>query len=313
MERLPLSGPDVLIDTTGNIPGTGRWCDADVLVTFGAPVQRRNLASHPKLRAVVSPLAGIEWIDRAAMSEAEILVISGQTRENSESMAEATFMLMLAALYRLHATERMLRSGAIPPADRRMLRGKTVGIVGFGQIARSLVDRLKPWDVVVQAHSRSAQDYPGVSFTDLDVLLQSSDVVILLASLNADSHHLLDRSRLALLRRGAILVNTARGALIDEAALADHLRQDSTAMAMLDVFEVEPLPIASPLRELPNAILTPHAIGHTRELIEAVPRHVVASVLAILDGRVPDNCRNPEIAPAWLARHAVMGARRAPA
>src|SRR5207237_6725009 len=131
-------------------------------------------------------------------------------------------------------------------------------------------------------------------------LLATSDVVIVMTSLDSGSRHLLDAERLSRLKRGALLVNTARGGLIEESSLVEALRSGHIAAAALDVFEVEPLPAAHPLRELPNVILTPHAVGHTVELHEAIARAAVDNVLQLLRGKLPDSCRNREIEKHWM-------------
>jgi phosphoglycerate dehydrogenase-like enzyme len=264
------------------------------------------LASAPRLRGVVSPNTGIEGIDIAAATELGIVVANGQVHENTESMAEATILLVLAALYDLHGTEAVLRDNLPRPIrmKARMLRGKTVGVIGFGQIARAMAVRLAGWDVALRAYARRRPDDApvGVQFVDLDALMRTSDVVCVLATLNHESRGLLTAQRLRLLKRGAVLVNTGRGAIIDEAALCQVALERPDLRVALDTFTVEPLPSESKLRELPNVILTPHMVGHTQEAVGALPDMAVENVTRILDGRLPVFVCNPAVADRWLDR-----------
>lgn len=264
------------------------------------------LASAPRLRGVVSPITGIEGIDMAAATELGIIVANGQVRENTESMAEATILLVLAALYDLHGTEAVLRDSLPRPVrmNARMLRSKTVGLIGFGQIARAMAVRLAGWDVALQAYARRRpNDAPaGVRFVELETLLSASDVVCVLATLNNESRGLLNAQRLSLLKRGAVLINTGRGAIIDEAALCQIAGERPDLRLALDTFTVEPLATGSKLRDIPKAILTPHMVGHTQEAVDALPGMAVENVTRILNGRLPVFVCNPAVADRWQAR-----------
>jgi len=278
--------------------------ETEILVSLMVPCGAREMDAMPRLRGIVSPILGYDWIDVAEATRRALPVVNGEAPENRESMAEATIMLVLVLLYRLHDTQAQMRAPDPGPAPRRrMLKGRTIGIIGSGGIARQIVRRLAPWEAVLQVHTRVASpDLPGVRLVDLDHLLSTSDVVIVMTSLDAGSRHLLDAERLRRLKRGALLINTARGGLIEESSLVEALRSGHIAAAALDVFEVEPLPAAHPLRELANVILTPHAVGHTVELHEAIARTAVDNVLHLLHGRLPDSCRNREIEKHWMER-----------
>jgi phosphoglycerate dehydrogenase-like enzyme len=278
----------------------------DALVAASSvAVTRPLMESADRLRGIVSPTTGIEGFDLAAATELGILVANGQTRENVESVAEATIMLMLAALYDLHGSETLLRENRPRPAlvNARMLGGKTVGIIGFGRIARAVADRLAAWNVSIQAYTRRVPANPGnVRFVGLEELLRTSDVVCVLATLNKDTQGLLNADRLALLKPEAVLINTARGAIIDETALYALAGKRPDLRLALDVFTTEPLPPESPLRDLPNAILTPHMVGQSREAYTALPDTAVENVQKLLAGQVPPYVCNPEMIPRWQAR-----------
>jgi phosphoglycerate dehydrogenase-like enzyme len=284
----------------------GGLAGADVLVAASSFACHRELmASADRLRGIVSPTTGIEGFDLAAATAFGILIANGQVSENIDSMAEATILLMLAAFYDLRGAEALLRENRPRAAqtNARMLGGKIVGMIGFGQIARAVAARLAGWNVTIQAHTpRPSANAGEVRFVGLDELLRTSDVVCVLATLNSGSQGLLNAERLALLKPGAVLINTARGAIIDEAALTELAARRPDLRLALDTFVTEPLPPASPLRDLPNAILTPHMIGHTSEALAALPGACIDNVQRLLAGQVPRYVCNPDAIPRWQAR-----------
>jgi D-3-phosphoglycerate dehydrogenase len=280
---------------------------ADIIISCpGFAVAQSIIADARRLRGIVSPIAGIDGIDLTAATEAGIIVANGHVIENTESMAEATILLLLAAIYDLHGTEAVLRRNLPRPRVMKamMLKGKTVGLIGWGQISRAVAQRLAGWEARIQASSRSrtSGNEDGVRFVGLEELLRTSDVVCVLTSLNPGSVGLLNADRLRLLKQDAVLVNTARGAIIDEAALYQVARERPDLRLALDTFAVEPLPASSPLRDLPNAILTPHQIGHTQESSDALPPAAIENIRRILAGELPLYVCNPEIAAQWQSR-----------
>jgi phosphoglycerate dehydrogenase-like enzyme len=282
---------------------------AAVLVAVGSyPCTRELMASAPQLRGLVSPFIGTEGFDEAAATELGIIVANGQVAENFLSMAEATILLMLASLYSLHWWEQQLHHNRPhpPQVPGRMLRGSTVGMIGFGHIARALARRLEAWEVRLQTYiPRLRLPLPnGVAQVALDELLRTSDIVCVLASLNAETQGMLGLERLRLMKPEAVLINTARGGIIDEPALVQIARERPGLRIALDTFAQEPLPIDSPLRTLPNVILTPHAIGHTQESLAALPPAAIESVSRILRGELPRYVRNLEVIPRWTRRWA---------
>ena len=280
--------------------------EADILLAAGnLSCTRALMSGAPRLRAVISPFIGTEGFDESAATDLGIVIANGQTPENAESMAEATILLMLAALYDLHGSEAVLR-GTIPrPAASRafMLRGKTIGMIGHGHIARAMTARLAGWDVRLLAWSRRRDvSISAVTWVDLDELLRGSDVVCVLLSLNAGTRGLLDAARLRQMKSDVVLVNTARGGIIDEAALVDLARERPEMRIALDTFAIEPLPEDSALRDLPNTILTPHMVGHTVESHAVLPGVAVDAIVRIMAGEPPLHVRNPAVIPAWRNR-----------
>jgi phosphoglycerate dehydrogenase-like enzyme len=296
-------------DSAGFHAAGASLAGADILVAASSfACTRALMASADRLRGIVSPTTGIEGFDLATASEFGILVANGQTRENVESMAEATILLLLSALYDLHGSEKLLRENRSRPSqiNARMLGGKIVGMIGFGRIARAITARLAGWNVSVQAHTRRVPaDARDVRFVGMDELLRTSDVVCVLATLNSETEGLLNAERLALMKHGAVLINTARGAIIDEPALCELARRRPDLRLALDTFVTEPLPPESPLRDLSNAILTPHMVGHTREAYNALPDTAVDNVQRLLAGQVPRYVCNPNVIPRWQARWGV--------
>ena len=279
-----------------------------LLAISNFPCTRELMAQAPRLRAVVSPFIGTEGFDEGAATALGIIVANGQVPENFLSMAESTILLILSSLYSLHWWEQQLRDNRPhpPQVPGRMLNGRTIGMIGFGHIARAMVHRLQHWEVRFQTYiPRLRTQLPdGVARVELEELLRTSDIVCVLASLNPETSGMLDLSRLRLMKPDAVLINTARGGIIDENALVQVARERPGLRIALDTFAEEPLPVDSPLRTLPNTILTPHAIGHTQESLAALVPAAIENVSRVLKGELPLYVRNPEVIPEWTRRWA---------
>jgi phosphoglycerate dehydrogenase-like enzyme len=293
-------------------PGFG---DADVVVLtprtrFGSA----EIASAHRLKGIVFPTIGVEALDLAAADAAGLAVGNGATAEAIESMAEANVMLMAALLLDLPGKSRALRERGWRDGSvrARMMRGRTIGFVGFGRIARATLRRLANWGVrAVYFDPHVATDVIGdaeaTRIGDLATLLGMSDVVNVLAELTEETRGMVGAAELAMMRPDAYLVNTARGAVFDEAALAQALRDGVIAGAALDAFAAEPIAADSPLRALDNVILTPHNIGHTRELVDSFVPATCENVARIAAGEPPLYFRNPHVLPQWRARLQRLG------
>jgi phosphoglycerate dehydrogenase-like enzyme len=282
--------------------------EADVLLCVGnCPVSRAQIEAAPKLRAIVSAVTGTDGFDMAAASERGIVVANAQTEENIIGMAEATALMILAALYDLNdAQDRLRRSLPRPdPLRARQLRGKIVGFIGLGKIGRETARLLAPWGAAMQYSARRDADLSGLppmQRTPLDDLLRGSDIVVVLASLNSETRGLLNAEKLQLMKKSAVLVNMARGGIVDEQALVVALKNGTIAGAALDVFAVEPLPADSALRALPNVVLTPHMIGHTWEAHHSLEVATRDNLDRVLTGNAPRYVVNPEVLPVWTKR-----------
>jgi D-3-phosphoglycerate dehydrogenase len=184
------------------------------------------------------------------------------------AVAESTVALMWAAARGIAQMDREMRAGNWLREDGMQLTGKTLGLIGFGGIAAEVARIALGSGMRVIAWNRSAKTYPGVAFVDLNTLLVASHVISLHLLLNDETRGLLSRERIASMRPGMILVNTARGALVDEGAMIDALKSGHIRHAGLDVFNIEPLPVDHPLTKLPNVTLSAHSAFRTPEASE---------------------------------------------
>jgi len=184
------------------------------------------------------------------------------------AVAECAIALMWAAARGIAQMDREMRAGNWLREDGMQLTGKTLGLIGFGGIAAEVARIAHGSGMRVLAWNRTPKSSGGVSFVGLDKLLAESDVVSLHLLLNDETRGFLSRERIATMKRGVILVNTARGALVDEAAMIEALRSNHIRHAGLDVFNIEPLPVDHPLIKLPNVTLSAHSAFRTPEASE---------------------------------------------
>jgi D-3-phosphoglycerate dehydrogenase len=267
--------------------------EIDILfVSSGCPCTRSFLESLPALKGVVFVGSGTGSIDLNVATELGILVAHGAAAINAESMAESTIMLMLALLHDMHRTERELRENLQQPCwpHARTLKGRTIGLVGYGKIAEAIAMRLRYWGARLLISSRhlSRSDVPPYcELTDLSTLVAESDIVSLHAHYSAGEPPLIGAAEIAGMKPGAFLINTARGGLVDESVLLNALSLGKLCGAALDTFQVEPLPADSPFRKLPNVILTPHAIGHSADGYASMVDTAVENITRLALGEPP--------------------------
>jgi glyoxylate reductase len=245
---------------------------------------------------------GVDHVDVAALTERGIPL--GHTPGVLvETTADTTFALLLAAARRIVEADRFVRQGEWRRENRwspdfftgKDVEGATLGIVGLGAIGQAVARRAAAFGMRVQAWNRSPRELPGISLVELDTLLQSSDFVSLHLPLTAATCGLLDARRIALMKPGAVLVNTARGGIADERALAEALASGALFAAGIDVFEEEPVPEDHPLLGLPNVVLAPH-IGSATARTRARMADIAAdNAIATLGGEPMPHCFNPEV------------------
>jgi len=184
------------------------------------------------------------------------------------AVAECAIALMWASARSFGEMDRGMRAGNWLRRDAVQLTGKTLGLIGFGGIAAEAARMALGCSMKVTAWNRRPKEHPGVEFVPLEKLLAESHVVSLHLLLNDETKNFLSRERIAMMRPGAILINTARGAIVDEEAMIEALRSGHIAHAGLDVFTVEPLPVGHPLTKLPNVTLSAHSAFRTPEASE---------------------------------------------
>jgi phosphoglycerate dehydrogenase-like enzyme len=247
----------------------------------------------PDLELILQTGGHAYHVDQEAVARRGIVVaLSRRARMATASVPELTFGLMLAVLRRIHPLATELAAGAWPAAMGGTLAGRTLGILGLGRHGRPVARIAAAFGMVVLAWDRDpGRDYPDdepvAERLPLDDLLERADVVSVHLKLSPESTGLLDRDRLARMRQGAILVNTARGAIVDEQALVDALHEGRLAGAGLDVFATEPLPADHPLRTAPNVVLTPHIGWKVEEVFTEWAEIAAEQLAAWLDGRLP--------------------------
>lgn len=257
-------------------------------------VDAEVLAAAGGLRVVGRLGAGLDNIDLAACRAAGVPVVYARGA-NADAVCEYVFAGLLHLLRRLSDANRTTHGGAWAREDfiGDELGGRTLGIVGLGEVGRRLCRRADAWGMRVLGVDPAIDEAEVVrrglplQLLPLEDLLAASDIVSLHLPLVPATHHLIDAAALARFRPGAILVNAARGGIVDERALSDAIASERLRGAVLDVREVEPPPQPDPLVALPGVLLTPHIAGLTRQAQTKVATMVAADVLAVLQNRPP--------------------------
>jgi phosphoglycerate dehydrogenase-like enzyme len=271
----------------------------DALFVFSPSVTAASLSDADRLTLLARHGVGLDNVDLGACNAHGVLVTvtpDGVRRP----MAAGTLAFLLALAHRLPARDRLTRAGRWQ--DGRFgeigegLTGRTLGVVGFGNIGREILALAEPFGLRRLAHTprltAAEAARAGVECVDLETLLRSSDFVCLTCPLTEETYHLIDEERLALMKPSAYLVNIARGALVDQPALTDALREGRLRGAALDVFEQEPVDPDDPILALDNVILAPHAIGYTDEIFRGCVASICESILAVASGRIPRHVAN---------------------
>lgn len=261
---------------------------AEVIWHLLRPLSGDDLRRATRLRLVQKFGAGVNTIDVDTAAELGVAV-ANMPGANAPSVAEGTVLLMLAALRGLPALDRAVREGRGWPADPqwgeqlRDVGGCTVGLVGYGNIARRVGQIVAAMGATVLHTSTRDDGRPG--WRRLPELLATSDIVSLHVPLTAGTRHLLGRAAIARMRSHAVLVNTSRGAVVDEEALVDALRGGRLAAAGLDVFDVEPITPDNPLLRLDNVVLSPHITWYTADTMRRYLSEALANCRRLHDGR----------------------------
>jgi phosphoglycerate dehydrogenase-like enzyme len=297
--------------------------ESDVLLgsmIYNTTISRAVLHSSERLRLVAKYSIGCEDVDVETATELGILVSYGPTESNWGGVAEGTLGNMLCLLKKIRQRDRHLKTdgawrdpsliGTYLGSRADGYPGITIGIVGLGRVGTRLADLLRPWGARViavdpyipEAHFAAH----GVQRVDFPTLLAESDVVTLHVYVNRETRHMIGAAELARMKPTAILVNAARGPIVDEPALVEALQSQRIAGAALDVFETEPLPLDSPLRGLGDSVLlSPHMVtNNVGSGIGPAIDLATGAVMTALRGEVPDQeiIFNREAIPRWKAR-----------
>jgi len=284
-----------------------------------SPITRRIMQSAgPGLRIVAKFTVGVDDVDVDAATDLGIMVTHAPTESNWGGVAEGTMAMMLAVLKKVRERDRAMKAGGWRNpglqgtyVGRRLsddYLGITVGIIGLGRIGRRVADLLAPWRVRLLACDPYVEPARFIlhncQAVDLPTLLKESDVVTLHVTLTKETRRFIGAAQFALMKPSAVFINTSRGQAVDEAALAEALKQGKIAAAASDVFEDEPLPKNAPLLALGDKVLlSPHMVSsNQRSGLYPGMTWAIRSVLKVLQGEVPDNVFNTEVLPAWRKR-----------
>ena len=286
----------VLLEKTQKIDG--------LLCLLTDRIDKQLLETATSLKVISQMAVGYDNIDIAAATALGIPV-SNTPGVLTNATADLTWALLMAAARRIVEAERFVRTGQWQTWSPTLLlgadlSGSTLGIIGFGRIGQAVARRARGFELRLLYYSRRRREREleramGVEYAELDTLLQESDFITLHASLTPDTYHLIGPGQLQLMKPSAILINTARGSLVDGEALFVALSTGQIAAAALDVTEPEPLPMSSPLLELDNLIITPHIGSASQQTRTKMAQMAVDNLIAGLEGEKLPNCVNSEI------------------
>ncbi len=279
-----------------------RSADA-VITSWGVNFHRDVIATMERCRIIAMAAVGVDMVDLDAATESGI-VVTNVPDTFTEEVADHTMLLLLAAARRskqLHT----FTTGNEWPEGRRLLmgvprlRGQTLGLLGYGNVARATARRSQPFGLRIIAHDPYLPDTvmcaDGVDPVPLDVLLETADYLSLHMPLNDETHHIINAEALRIMKPSAQLINTARGAVIDEKALIAAIKEGRIAGAALDVLEEEPPHPDNPLLTHPNVVVTPHVASASSRMLPECRRRAARQVALVLRGKWPMSCVNPKV------------------
>jgi len=277
--------------------------EVDVVLVAAAQITRRVLEGLPRCRAVVRYGIGVDNVDLEAATDCGI-VVAHVLDFCTEEVSNHAIALLLALARRLLPLHRDATAGRWrqPQAwTLAPLHGQTLGIVGFGNIGRAVARKAGAFGMRLLTHDPygepKAAEELGARLVPLGELLAESDYVSLHTPLTPETRHLIGAAELRAMKPSAVLINTARGPVVDEAALVGALTSGGIAAAGLDVFEEEPLPVDSPLCRLENVVLTPHVASVSPEAMRRLREEVGQAAADVLRGRRPKYVANPAVRP----------------
>ena len=270
--------------------------EAEVIWHNLRPLSAEDIERAPKLKLVHKLGSGVNTIDVDAATRQGVLV-ANMPGANAPSVAEAALLLMLGAMRRLPALDRATRDGSGWPADPslgdevRDLGSCTLGLVGYGNVAKRVEQMVHAMGTQV-VHTSSTRDENNANWVTLKDLLTKCDIVSLHLPLTPETEGLIDADAIASMKRGAVLVNTSRGGVVDETALAEALRSGHIAAAGLDVFAEEPVTTDNPLLALDNVLVMPHVSWFTADTMNRYLLAAVKNCRRLRDGKRPNSVVN---------------------
>lgn len=292
-EAVPPGLELVTLDRDDDDERRRKIAQCEVVVVAATPLRKPVIEAAVRLELVHHQ--GVGWQDTTdhEVLRARAIPLALTPEGTTSGVAEHTVLLILAVLKLLPHADRELREGrfhvnALRPVSRE-LKGLTVGYVGMGNIAQAVAKRLAAFEVRGVFFDPNVESFGALPRVSLESLLSEADVVTLHVPLTPQTRHLIGSSELAQMKPGAYLVNTARGGLIDEAALVSALRNGALAGAALDVFETEPMPAGHPLSTLSNVVLTPHIAAGTRDALATKMSALFANVQRFYRGEALRN------------------------
>ncbi len=276
--------------TAGEALTIQRIGDADIILLNKTPITEAVLAACPNLKLICVLATGYNVVDCAAAAKRNIPVCN-VPGYGTNAVAQFTFALLLELCNRVGLHSDSVHNGewtACPDfcywkTPQMELYGKTLGIIGYGTIGKAVGKIAEAFGMKVLKYSRTHHE--GIDYVDLETLLRQSDVVTLHAPLFPETRHIINSDTLALMKDGAILLNTARGPLIDEQAVADALRSGKLRGAAMDVVDAEPIPASSPLLSAPHCIITPHMAWAPLEARQRILDITADSIRGFLSGK----------------------------
>lgn len=276
-------------------------CDG-LLCLLTDRIDAELIAAAPSLKAVASCSVGLDHVDIKALTARKI-PLGFTPGVLVETTADLAFALLLSTARRIVEADRFVREGNWTVARKwepdmlvgRDLSSATLGIVGLGEIGQAVARRARGFGMRIISWTRSGRTADGIESVSLDSLLAESDFVSINVALTPETRNLIDHKAIARMRPGAVLINTARGGIVDEVALYEALRDGKLAGAGLDVFEKEPVPLDHPLLTLPNVVVAPHIGSASIATRTRMADLTVDNLLAGLHGRPMRHCANPEV------------------
>lgn len=268
--------------------------DADGLLNAAFPLTAERLALLPQVKVICRYGIGVDTIDITAASKRGIYVANVQDYCHDE-VADHALALILSATRKIVCLNQRLKkdvhANVYEQAPIRRIKEQTVGLISFGNIARNLATKLQAVGYSVIAYDPycledTARRY-HVKLVPLEELMSQADIISVHTPLNAETHHLINAERLSLVKRECWIVNTGRGAVIDETALIDAIKNKKLAGAALDVFEKEPLDPANPLLQLDQVVMTPHAAFYSDESCAELKQKAVANIVSVFKSGTP--------------------------